>query len=893
VLRLKFRSLFRKRTVEWELDEELQFHFEQQVAEYMAAGIPRDEAERAARRLMGGFAQIKEECRDARGLAWILDAAGDVRYALRTFGRSPGFAITAVLTLALGIGANTAVFSIADAVLLKMLPVPEPDRLFQILHPHPLTLEYFEGFSFVTYREMQEAAGRFAGLTAESYPRRSEATIDGVAEKVRETAVSGNYFGVLGVKTVLGRAFDPAIDGELGRHPEAIISYGYWKRRFQGDPNIIGRTVRIRDISFQVIGVSGPRFSGLQVGSMTDVWTPVIMGPERQVRNRNMISFRILGRLRPGVAVEQAIAPVQEVFHRAAIDSMRNAPEGTPQSLIRRMAEQKVKQVPASKGISQLREQYGEPLKIVFGVVGLVLLLTCGNVANLLLARANARQREMAVRVSMGAGRLRLLRQLLTESLLLAICAAALGLLAARWTVPVLVSMLAPADTPVQLATGVDLRVLAFTAAVSLLSAILFGSWPAIRATRLDIHSALKSGTQLAGTRGRLRGGLLVSIQMAISLVLLIVSALFVRTLLNLKAFDPGFDRRHVILAEVQYKGPIKDSELVRAWGEAVRRVMTIPGVEAASASLGGPFIGSYMHAALRVQGSKQAANLSENWFVPVSANYFSTRSAKIVAGRDFDGRDFVQGAPRVAIVSETLARRFFGNEPAVGKKMCDFEFVKPQWAEVIGVVKDMKFESLRSAPPSMFYFPFTQMEAIPRSMTLEMRARRDSVSIGPEIRREVAVANPGFAAGTIESQDQLIDKTLIRERLLATVGSFFGALAILLAGIGLYGTMSYSVSRRTQEIGVRMALGARREQVLRMVLSEALVTVGLGAVAGVAAALAIVRAIAGLVFGIQPRDPLTAGAAVAVLAGASISAALIPALRAARTDPMNALRNE
>ncbi len=705
---------------------------------------------------------------------------------------------------------------------------------------------------------------------------------------------------MLGVQPALGRTFQPSIDNEIGRHLEAVISYGYWQRRFNRDPAVIGRTIRFGDTPFQIIGVAEPGFFGLVVGVMTDVWTPVIMSPPRQLQFRGMTILRVVGRLKPGATAAQALAPLQVWYHRVEIEGLRAAPPGTPASLFERVAQLKLKIEPAAKGISRLREQYGEPIEIVFAVVALVLLLACGNVANLLLARAGARQREMAVRISLGAGRWRLIRQLLTESLLLALAAAALGVLAARWTAPALVAMLAPSDAPVHLAVGLDARVLAFTVLVSIATAIAFGVSPALRASKVDTHSALKSGARLAGRGPAWQARWLVALQMALSLVLLVASGLFVRTLINLKTLDPGFDQHNILLAGVHTDSPVSADDLARAWFELLRRAVTIPGVESVSVSIGGPFGGASMNGAVRVQDATSPANLEVNWFIPISANFFRTLGGRLVAGRDFEPRDFEPrdfepAAPRVTIVSQTMAGRYFGSDNPLGRKIENFEADPPHWMEIVGVAADMKFDSLRTAPPAMVYEPFTQFGrgATPRIMVMEIRARRDTLSLAPALRREVAASGGGLALNDILTETKLSDDTLIRERLLATVGSFFGLVALLLAALGLYGTVGYAVSRRTQEIGIRMALGARQGQVVRMILAESLAPVALGGLAGAAAAIWSGRLVASLLFGIRPQDPGAILLSATTLAAVSLAAAFIPALRASRTAPVEALRNE
>ncbi len=785
-------------------------------------------------------------------------------------------------------------FSIADAVLLKMLPVRDPQRLVRIEQPDVLRSQYYD-FSFINYREMQTAAAPFLDLAAEGFPNTVQAVVDGAPEQVGRSGVSGNYFAVLGVEPSIGRTFQPSIDNEIGRHPEAVISYGYWQRHFNHDPAAIGRWIRFGDTPFQIIGVARPGFSGLVVGAMTDVWTPIIMSPQRQLQFRGMTILRVVGRLKPGATATQVFAPLQAWYHRMEIDWWGKAPPGTSASLLGRVEKLQLKIEPAAKGISRLREQYGQPIEIVFAVVALVLLLACGNVANLLLARAGARQREMAVRISLGAGRLRIIRQLLTESLLLALAAAALGVLLARWTAPVLVAMLAPSDAPVRLDVGLDARVLAFTLLVSIATAVAFGISPALRGSKVDIHSALKSGARLAGRGPAWQGRWLVGLQMSLSLVLLVASGLFVRTLINLKTLDPGFDQHNILLAGVHSNSSTPAGRMALAWQELLRRAAAIPGVESVSLSIGGPFVGASMNGPVRIQDPTAPANLQVNFFMPISANFFRTIGARLAAGRDFEPRDFEPSAPRVAIVSEAMARRYFGNQNPLGRKFDSFEADPPQWIAIVGVAADMKFDSLRTLPPAIVYRPFTQFGggAPLRVMTVELRARRDTLSLAPALRREFAAAGGEFVLDDILTQTKMIDDTLVRERLLAAVGSFFGFVALLLAALGLYGTVGYAVSRRTQEIGIRMALGARQGQVVRMILAEALAPVAIGGVAGAVAATWSGRLVASLLFGIRPQDPGAILLSAALLAVTSLAAAFVPALRACRTRPVEALRNE
>ena len=884
----RIRALILPRA-ERELDDEFQFHLDQQVAEFVAAGMPTAQAQAAARRALGGVALLKEECREARGANWLLDAGRDLRHALRAMRRSPGFTLAAVLTLALGIGANAAVFHIADAVLLKMLPVRDPLRLVRIDQPQLVGAGFMDSTSFVNYREMQTAAAPYLDLAGEAQYYTEQAFVGGNRETVEHREVSANYFAVLGVPPVLGRTFDSSVDDEPGRHPEAVISYAWWDRRFHLDPAVLGRTVRIGKQPFQIIGVAAPGFFGLVVGSLTDIWTPVSSGDQRFLFNRGKMALRPFGRLKPGATTAQALAPLDAWYHTMEADWIRKGPSAGP--FLARLPGLHLKMEALAKGFSTLRHDYGEPIEIVFAVVAVVLLLACGNVASLLMARAGARRREMAVRLSLGAGRLRLIRQLLTESLLLAAGAAALGSLAALWAAPALVRMLAPDDSPVKLALGLDGRMLAFTAAVSLVTALAFGISPALRASKVELHEALKSGARLAGGGPKWQGRWLVALQMALSLVLLVASGLFVRTLLNLKALHPGFDKHNLLIAGAHSTDHPSD-RLALAWLEALRRIAAIPGIESVSASIGGPFGGSSMGGPARIQG-ESAPILETNWYISISAHFFHTLGGRLAMGRDFQPRDFDPGAPLVAIVSETMARHHFGSANPLGHKIQSFQS-PDRWLEIVGVAADMKYDSLRTSPPPLIYVPFTQLDgAAPTIMTFQIRAHRDRLGLAPALRRELAASGGDLVLNDILAQTKMVDDTLLRERLLAAVGSFFGFIALLLAALGLYGTVGYAVSRRTQEIGIRMALGARQGQVLRMILGEAFLPVAYGAAAGAVLAFFAAHAVAGLLFGIGPRDPAAILAPAAVLAATSLGAAFVPALRACRAAPVEALRNE
>jgi predicted permease len=838
-------------------------------------------------------------------LRWLADAISDIQLALRGFRNSPALAFVIVVTVALGIGANMTVFSIADTLLLKMLPVPEPDRLVQILQPtlsarsasgSRIGTGYDDRFTFEHYREIRQILLPLAELLSDAAPSSPEAVVDGAVETIQHSAVSGNYFSALGVNAALGRLMDSRIDDEPGRHPEALISYQLWTRRFARDPNVIGRTLQIDATRFEIIGVTEPGYFGLQIGSMTDVWTPIIMETARL--RTGFPRWRLIARLRPGIKAEQALSLLQVWFRSRVADQFANRSGDPAQSQFIKTAQIRI--IPAAKGVSPLREKYGNPIRLVFALVGVVLMLTCANVSGLLLARADRRQREMAIRRSVGAARNRIVRQLLAESFLLAGIATLIGALAARWAVPILIALLAASDTPVQLKVETDARLVTFAVAVCTFATLACGILPAFRASGVDILSPLKHGARQVTVVSAWQTRFLAGTQIALSLVLLMMSALFVRTLVNLKQLDPGFDRENVVLAYVHFRARVSDAQISQAWQELIRRVRAIGGVESTSISIGGPLLAARWAGELRFADASRNDNLPVAWFVPVSPEFFRTFGRSLVKGRDFESRDFSPSAQGVAIVNETMARQFFGANNPIGRRLNDFGVNAPPNSptlEIVGVAPDMKFDSMRSPPPAILYLPFTQQGSnhpiALTAMGLALRTRLDSGSLGRVLRQELAAVNPAFVLTKITTQNRLVDDILISERLLATVGSFFAVIALLIASIGLYGTVSYSVTRRTREIGIRMALGAHQRQVLGMVLFEALLTVAVGIAFGAPAAVLTARPVANLLFEIKPQDPVTLLVTTGLLLAISLIAALIPALRASRTAPIEALRSE
>jgi predicted permease len=693
--------------------------------------------------------------------------------------------------------------------------------------------------------------------------------------------ISGGAFAILGVGPAAGRLLTPEDDSESGKHPVAVLSYDYWRKRFNLDPAVVGRTIRLRNQAYQIVGVAQAGFFGADVGNMVDVWTPMSMEPPDRLAQNGWSWLRIIGRLKPGATVGQALGPLQAAFHADLLERVKEAPPDAPKEMVRKFVSQKLQASPAPRGFSELRARFTKPLWIVMSVVALVLLLACTNVANLLLARATARRTEMAVRISIGAGRGRLLRQLLTESFLLAGLASIAGLLCALWGAPVLVRLLAPEDDPVRLVTAPDSHVFVFTAVLCIVTTLLFGLMPALRTSR----SAAIRPTRHT-TRSRLGKALVVS-QVAISMVLIVGATLFLTTLRKLATFDTGFDRQNVLLARVRMTDPPKAREKVDAtWTEVLRRASAIPGVEAASLSSWSLFGGNTRTEAIYLPGKPMNGQMI--YVMPVSPEFFRTMGTQLLAGRDF-----VSSSEALAvIVNQAFARLYFPGENPVGKLISE-EDDRSVWMRIVGLARDAKYDDLRAAAPPMIYLPLDHMKEPFQGVTLELRTRMDAGSLTAALRKEIAATGPNLKADEMVRQSKLVDDTLVQERLLAKLSGFFGALALLLAAIGLYGIMTYAIVRRRQEIGIRMALGAGQRRVLGMVLRESLVVVAAGSTIGIGAALLITPVVKSLLFGVSPADPVSMALSAGTLLIVAAVAGFLPARRASRVDPMIALRYE
>jgi predicted permease len=831
----------------------------------------------------------------------------DLRYGARTLLKNPGFTLVAVLTLALGVGANTAIFSLIDATLLRMLPVRGPERLALFGRGRAMGIASgfpdgrTELFSYPFYRDVRRRSQSFSDVAAiESLPNRFYGVVSangakGDAEMLDARLVSGSYFSLLGVEATLGRAFTDADDQVLGGHPVAVVSHAWWERRLGADPAAVGKTITVGPTVFTIIGVAPREFFGTEVGESPDVWIPLAM--EEQVppgfKGRNDNGFQslyLIGRLKPGVSAVQANVETNLRFKQSLQEYAGSQP--SPERL-RNIQQASIELTPAGRGLSQLRFQFSEPLRALMAVVALVLLIACANVANLLLARGAARRKEFAVRLALGAGRLRLIRQLGAESLLLAAVGGALGVLIAWWGGQALVWMASTGPQPLPLDVAPNARILGFTALASLFSAIIFGMAPALRATRVELNQALKDGRgDTAMTRSLLAKALVVA-QVALSLLVLAGAGLFVRSLINLRNVDTGFNQQNVLLLQlatdsVGYKED--DPALANLYREVEEKVSAIPGVRAASFSLFSFNQGAWADPISVPGGAPPVRGNSMILNNVVGPGFFTAMNLPLISGRAFGPQD-TKTSPKVAVISEEMARRFFPQESPLGKRYRKGTSGAGDELEVVGVVKDAKYRSLTEGPQPMAYYPHSQQDWYLGNFEVSFSGEAGATATA--VRRAIKEVNPSLPVFEVTAFSEQIERSIVQQKLIARLSSLFGLLALLLAAVGLYGVISYSVTQRTREIGVRMALGAERRDVLRLVLGQGAKLAFIGALIGLGAAWALTRWIESQLFNVSAADPVTFVTIALTLMAVALLACYIPARRAAKVDPMVALRCE
>jgi predicted permease len=879
----RLTALLRRDQIDADLAEEMRLHVELRAQQQAEAGVSTEEARYAAQRRFGNALLWKEAGRDSWGWRWLESCLQDLRYALRMLRRSPGFTAAAVLSLALGIGANTAIFTLIDALLLRMLPVNEPQQLVWLAR---FTLERTGGHSFPYpfYRELREQKSVLSGLLC--YSGMSAAlNIDGIAERATGELVSGNYFEVLGLKPVIGRVFTAEDEKTPGAGRVAMLSYGYWVRRFGADPAVVGRVIHL--------SVSPRGFDGLDIGQSVDVRIPIVMQAEMWaeksfLESRNDWWMDLVGRLRPGITREQAQAALQPQF----VAYVRTLAEPHPTEYQRRVfASQRIALDPMARGEQRLGRQFGRSLYVLMAVVGTVLLIACVNIANLLLARSAAREREIAIRLAIGAGRGRLMRQMLTESLSLAMMGGLLGIGVAYVGTRILASFLPP-DYHVTPSIGLapDLRVLAFTFAVAIVSGILFGLAPALQSVRISVTPELKGGKATGRTSVAI-GKLLVSAQVALSVLLLAGAGLFARSLHNLYTMDMGFARENVLVARIDPTLSAYTPERLRQfYREATAQVAALPGVRSASYAWINLVAQSGWGSGIKVEGYTPREGDPGPDRNAIASDYFHTLGIPILAGRDFGPQDQAN-SPHVAIVNEKFARFYFGNQNPIGRLIGPQGDDKPTFT-IVGVVKNGKYADLREETSRFWYIPYEQLDRT-GSLYLFVRSVGRPETMISTIRGAVQKIDHRVLFDDPKTLDVQIDEDLSTDRLLATLSAFFSILAVLLASIGLYGVMAYSVARRTHDIGIRMALGAQRRDVLWMVLRQAFLLVVAGIAIGVPLTFALTRVVSSLLYGLSSSDPLTLSAAVLILFAIAALASYLPARRASRLDPMTALHYE
>src|SRR5690348_1667862 len=877
--------MFRRKRKQDDFNAEVEAHIALEADRLKEQGLNDEEAQATARRAFGNLTQARERFYEANRWRWWDELRQDVRYGVRQLRRNPGFTFVAIITLALGIGANTAVFSVIDAVILKLLPVGNPRQLVFAQCPDVHGGNY--AFSYPTYVYLRDHNNVFSGTFAFSELERLDVTIDGRPELTSGQIVSGNYYSTLGVNAVLGRTIKPNDDKTPGESAVAVISYAYWKRRFGLSRDVVGKAITVDGIPFTIIGVAPPQFFGLMVGGDPDITVPMMMQAQVMagvslLNDKSTWWLDVVGgRLKPGVSEAQARANLDLLFQQTLGSKNKG--------------ELRIELAPGDRGIAFLRDRLSQPLLILMAAVGLVLLIACANVANLLLARATARQKEIGVRLALGAGRLRLIRQLLTESLLLAAIGGGLGLLLAYWGSQFLLILISSGPFPISIHLHLDAAMLEFAASVPLLTGVLFGVPPAFRATRVDLTPQLKTSSRGAVTRRRSfgLGRTLVISQVALSLLLLIGAALFLRTLWNLKNLYPGFNPDDMLLFSMEptllgYKG----ARLENFYKGVLERVEGVPGVRTASMSRCSEFTPCRAGRNVSLPGyiprDDEDASVQMN---VVGPRFFETLGMPLLLGRDFTSQDS-QSAPRVAVINETMARHYFGASNPLGQRF-SLSGTSGQ-IEIVGVVRDAKYHSLRELTPRMVFLPFLQVppSSLER-MTYEVRAAGNPTSVIAAIRQVVRSMDKDLPLYGVNTVSEQVNESLMPERLIATLSALFGILALVLACIGLYGIIAYSVSRRTHEIGIRMALGAEKRDVLGMVVGQGLRLTLIGVAIGIAGAVALTRFLSTLLYGVKPTDPLTFAAVSLILIAVALAACYIPARRAAKVDPMVALRYE
>jgi predicted permease len=835
-----------------------------------------------------------------------MSVASDIRYSLRMLAKSPGFTAIAILSLALGVGANTAIFTLINDLMIKQLPVGQPDQLVSLGEDSgccilgTVSMGTAGLFSYDFYRQIEKQHRFFqdisasAGFTLPAGVRLSESSA-GPADAAFLQLVSGNYFSVLQVQPLLGRAILPSDEEVPGRNPVAVLSYHYWQTSLGGNPSLVGRSLTIDGMPVTIIGVAPPRFFGIKVEAQSpDMWLPLTMQREVMEHSsllgaRNLYWLHLVGRRNPGMSLTQA-----QAWFNAQVRQYMQDLEGGPLTPARKEQIQRISVplMPGARGGSDLREQYKAPLEILMGVVVLVLLIACANLANFLLAKAVVRERENSTRLALGSTRARLIGLVLIETLLLSLCGGALGVLVAFWGTRALINFVVAGSTYIVLDPKPDMHVLLFTLGVSLLTGLLFGIGPAVRVSR----TRLSPGLNLRGAAsGSFIPKFLVAAQVTLSLILLVGAGLFLRTLRNLERQDLGFENHKLLLAQLLPEAAgYTPKQLSGLYEKILDRVEALPGVRSATLS-SVPVIhpgqwGSPISILGYASRQNEAVDTQGNY---VGARFFETVGIPVLLGRPIGPQDTAHST-KVVVVNQTFANDYFPRGDAIGRSFTIWDPGVPGTWQIVGVVRDAKYSSPREAPQRMIYLPLAQIAGSHAyAHSLELRTVGDPASVAGQVRRAIAQIDPNLAVLKLETISQQVNHLVDQEQLISQLCTWFAVLALLLTSIGLYGVMTYNVARRTHEIGVRMALGAQNREVQWMILRESLLLLGIGVLLGVPATMAATRLVGAQLFGLTPSDPRTFIAAILAIAIVALLAAYFPARRATRVDPMVALRDE
>jgi predicted permease len=900
---MRWRGFFERNRRDRELEYEIAFYIEREIEDNVARGMSVDDARRAARRKFGNPTIVREAVYDMNTIHVLDILVQDLRYAWRQLRLRPGFALAAITSLALGIGANTAIFTLVDQLLVRLLPVERPHELVLLradgIRPGGNWGDGRRTFPYPTYLALRDrTTSVFAGLTGQ----RVESVAlqeDGQSAMVPVAMVAGNYFQVLGVRPHLGRLLTPDDDRMLNGHPVAVLQYDLWRSQYQGRQDIVGATIRLNGSTFTIIGVAAAGFEGTNVGVPTKVFVPVTMQPTIAPTNPPLFEertawFYLLARIKPGVSLAEAEAAAKVVYRQRQEEELNQPYFGKFPESREGFLQHRFVLEPADRGSSSLRAQFERPLIVLAWLAAAVLLIACANIAGLLLGRGAARRRDLALRRAIGASRGRIVVQLFAESALLAMAGAVAAVFLGSWLTRLLIALL-PNSADLSLSPSPDLRILAFTGAVAAFTVMLFGLFPAWQNSRVAPVATLREeATAVAGgrTQARLRK-VFVGLQVALSVVLLLGAGLFVRSLLNLQRVDLGVKSENVVTFLVYPAMSYDLPRKLQAYRSLVEELARVPGVIAVGAGRTALFTGGRSDGVFTIEGMAAASNEAPFSFVnAVTPGYFEALGIPLAAGADFTWRDW-GGGKRLVIVNEVLTRRYFGGTPPIGRRIGTGSRAPTADIEIVGVAGDSRYHDVRGEVPAQRFFNLDSVMAGVARVAVYVKTAGDPRQVMPSLRAEVRRVDPNFIISGMRTLDDQIATRMLNERMLSFLSIGFAALACALAVIGLHGVLAFQVTRRTREIGIRMALGARRGMIVRLVSREMYAVVLGGLASGVAAAYSGGRFVQNQLFGVDAHDPLMLGVAVSVLLLAAAAATLLPALRAARIDPMLALRHE